>query len=277
LAAFLLGDVTSFGRYVSASTNANETQPRLFFFGQDTWRVNNKLSVNLGLRWEIYEPESVRGTGQGGWVDPATGEVRVAGKNGVDLRGNTNTSYTHFAPRLGIAYQWNPKTVIRLGYGRSYDIGVFRVHLRSRRYANLPVLASQSITRILWQPGQDFNTAFFLSSGPVLLNPATALDSGNCNSITDPTGTKTQCLGPNGRPLLPDWYQCFYSPVQQPSPDRRCLERYRTTPGHLDAQRHRFLRWQTRGLTQSAAARTIHSTMRGWPLRSPRFPATRQL
>jgi len=218
LAAFLLGDVTSFGRYVSASTNANETQPRLFFFGQDTWRVNNKLSVNLGLRWEIYEPESVRGTGQGGWVDPATGEVRVAGKNGVDLRGNTNTSYTHFAPRLGIAYQWNPKTVIRLGYGRSYDIGVFGSIFGHAVTQNLPVLASQSITTNTLATRQDFNTAFFLSSGPVLLNPATALDSGNCNSITDPTGTKTQCLGPNGRPLLPDGINAFIRPFNNRLP-----------------------------------------------------------
>src|SRR5882672_3582367 len=218
LAAFLLGDVTSFGRYVSQSTTANETQPRFFFFGQDTWRVSNKLTVNIGLRWEIYEPESVRGTGQGGWVDPATGEVRVAGKNGVDLRGNTNTSYTHFAPRLGIAYQWNPKTVIRLGYGRSYDIGVFGSIFGHAVTQNLPVLASQSITTNTLATRQDFNTAFFLSNGPVLLNPATALASGNCNSITDPTGTKAQCLGPNGRPLLPDGINAFIRPFNNRLP-----------------------------------------------------------
>ncbi len=209
LAAFLLGDVTFFERYVSSSTTANETQPRFFFFGQDTWRVNNKLTVNLGLRWEIYKPESVAGTGQGGWVDPATGEVRVAGTTGVDLQGNTNTSYTHFAPRLGVAYQWDSKTVIRLGYGRSYDIGVFGSIFGHAVTQNLPVLASQQTNTT---NGQDFNTAFFLSTGPVALNPATALTTNNCNSITDPTGTKTQCLGPNGRPLLPDGINAFVRP-----------------------------------------------------------------
>ena len=214
LAAFLLGDVTSFGRYVSQSTTANETQPRFFFFGQDTWRVSNKLTVNIGLRWEIYKPESVRGTGQGGWVDPLTGEVRVAGTQGVDLTGNTSTDYKHFAPRVGIAYQVNPKTVVRLGYGRSYDIGVFGTIFGHAVTQNVPVLASQEIDT---SNGQDFNTAFFLSNGPFKLDPATALDN-NCNSITDPTHTKTQCLGPNGRPLLPAGLNAFVRPFNNRLP-----------------------------------------------------------
>lgn len=229
LAAFLLGDVSSFGRYVSASTNANETQPRFFFFGQDTIRVTNKLTVNLGLRWEIYKPESVRGAGQGGWVDPITGEVRVAGQQGVDLTGNTSTDYKHFAPRLGIAYQIDPKTVIRLGYGRSYDIGVFGTIFGHAVTQNVPVLASQEINTT---NGQDFNTAFFLSNGPFALDPATALGgtlaTSNCNAQTDPNGvnpvtgaytpTQPQCVGPNGRPLLPNGLNAFIRPFNNRLP-----------------------------------------------------------
>jgi hypothetical protein len=216
LAAFILGDVTFFDRYVSVSTNAYETQPRLFFFGQDTWRVSNKLTVNLGLRWEIYRPESVAGAGQGGWVDPATGEVRVAGQQGVDLRGNTSTSYKHFAPRLGIAYQWNAKTVVRLGYGRSYDIGVFGTIFGHAVTQNLPVLASQEINTT---NGQDFNTAFFLSNGPFAVNPATALQN-NCvnNPITNPTNANKQCLGINGRALLPNGINAFVRPFNNRLP-----------------------------------------------------------
>jgi len=229
LAAFLLGDVTFFERYVSVSTDATETQPRLFFFGQDTWRVTNKLSVNLGLRWEIYRPESVAGTGKGGWVDAGTGEVRIAGTQGVDLRGNTSTSFTHFAPRLGVAYQWNPKTVVRLGYGRSYDIGVFGSIFGHAVTQNVPVLASQQTNTT---NGQDFNTAFFLSNGPVAANPATALGgtlaTSNCNAVTDPSGVnpvtgvftadKAQCVGVNGRPLLPDGLNAFVRPFNNRLP-----------------------------------------------------------
>ena len=214
LADFLLGYVTHFQRFVSSSTNAYETQPRLFFYGQDTWRVTNKFTLNLGLRWELYIPESVKGTGLGGWVDTGTGEMRVAGQNGVNLRGNTQTGYKHFGPRVGVAYQWNPKTVIRLGYGRSYDLGVFGTTFGHIVTQNLPVLAAQEY-RGGSVGAQDTFTAFFLNNGPIPFDPVKGLTSGNCNKITDPTGTlnpttglftpdKTECLGPNGRPLIPD-------------------------------------------------------------------------
>jgi hypothetical protein len=203
LAAFLLGDVTHFQRFVSSSLNASETQPRFFFYGQDTWRVTNKFTFTYGMRWELYRPESMAGKGLGGWVDVKTGEVRVAGENGVNLQGNTNMSYKHFAPRLGIAYQADPKTVIRMGYGRSYDLGVFGTTFGHIVTQNLPVLAAQEY-RGGAAGSQDGGVAFFLNNGPIAANPAALLQSGNCNKITDPTGTLTQCLGPNGRPMIPD-------------------------------------------------------------------------
>ncbi len=203
LAAFLLGDVTHFQRFVSSSTNAYETQPRRFFYAQDTWRATSKLTLNLGVRWDLYIPESVAGKGLGGWVDTATGEMRVAGQNGVNLQGNTSTYYRHISPRLGIAYQVNPKTVVRMGYGRSYDIGVFGTTFGHIVTQNLPVLAAQEYSGGS-AGAQDINTAFFLNNGPIAFDPASGLTVGNCNKITDPTGTKTQCLGPNGRPMIPD-------------------------------------------------------------------------
>ena len=209
-AGFLLATVSQFHRYVSNSTTATETQPRFFFYGQDTWRLTPKLSVNLGLRWEIYVPESAAGKEFGGWIDLGTGEVRVAGENGVNLRGNTDTSYKHFAPRVGVAYQLNQKTVVRMGYGRSYDIGVFGSIFGHFITQNLPVLGNQSLNTA---PG---GIAFTLAQGPPSFSPATALGgtlaTSNCNPITDPSGVvggvftpnKAQCVGVNGRPLQPD-------------------------------------------------------------------------
>src|SRR6476660_8418926 len=59
LASFLLGQTTGFSRYYSNSTDAQERQKRFFWYGQDTWRVSQKLTVNLGARWEMIFPETV--------------------------------------------------------------------------------------------------------------------------------------------------------------------------------------------------------------------------
>src|SRR5438270_4044686 len=146
LATFLLGDVTSFQRFVSTSLNAAERQKRWFFYGQDTWRLSPKLSINYGLRWEIYFPETVNGKGQGGFAYLDDLSIHVAGFGGTGLNGNTNNTLKNFAPRLGIAYQWNPKTVIRMGYGRRFDIGVFGSTFGHVVTQNLPVLANTDVS-----------------------------------------------------------------------------------------------------------------------------------
>ena len=64
LGTFLLGNVTQLQRFVSSSLNASEHQWRYFFYGQDTWRITPKLTLNYGLRWEIYMPESVNAKGE---------------------------------------------------------------------------------------------------------------------------------------------------------------------------------------------------------------------
>ena len=154
LATFLLGDVTSMARYVnnpllSNVNNAAERQKRLFFYGQDTYRATSKLTVNYGLRWEIYTPESVLAKGYGGFANivdnGGTGVIRVAGFGGFGLNGNVKNTLNAFAPRLGIAYQLTPKTVVRMGYGRSYDIGVFGSNFGHTVTQNLPVLIKQNI------------------------------------------------------------------------------------------------------------------------------------
>ena len=146
LATFLLGDVTNYSRYVSTSTNAKESQKIIFTYVQDTWRVTPNLTLNLGLRWEIYFPETVNGAGQGGFADLTTGAFRVAGYGPYDTAMNVQKDFKNLAPRVGIAYQLDPKTVIRTGYGRSFDIGVFGTLFGHVVTQNLPVLANQSLT-----------------------------------------------------------------------------------------------------------------------------------
>ncbi len=161
-ATMMLGDVSTFGRYVSSSTNAKEFQKRLFFYGQDTWRVNPKLTLNLGLRWDVYYPESVNGPGNGSLLNLKDGYMHVAGIGGVPSNlGWSIEEKKQFAPRLGATYQFDSKTVVRAGYGRSFDTGVFGSIFGHTVTQNIPVLANQQI------PEPSVSTpAFTLDAGP---------------------------------------------------------------------------------------------------------------
>lgn len=149
-ATFVLGQVTSFGRYIqnpdiAGSLNAKEFQKRLFLYAQDTWRASSKMTVNYGLRWELYFPEAVNGAGHGGLMNMSDGYLHVAGVGGIGTNMGWSPSWKALAPRVGIAYQLDPQTVIRAGYGRSFDIGVFGSIFGHVVTQNLPVLGNQSV------------------------------------------------------------------------------------------------------------------------------------
>ena len=177
LATFLLGDVTSLARYVTnpALTNPNnaaERQKRFFFYGQDSYRLTTKLTLSYGLRWEIYFPESVLAKDYGGFANivdnGGTGVIRVAGEGGYGLNGNVQNTLHAFAPRFGISYQVTPKTVVRMGYGRSYDMGVFGSNFGHTVTQNLPVLIKQNIdaSAVIAGANPNFIPLFNLAAGP---------------------------------------------------------------------------------------------------------------
>jgi len=166
-ATFALGDVSNFQRYVSTSTNAKEFQKRTFFYAQDTWRASNKLTLNLGVRWEYYFPETVNGAGQGSLLNMHDGYLHVAGIGGIGTNMDWQARKLHqFEPRIGIAYQLNEKTVVRTGYGRSFDIGVFGSIFGHTSTQNLPVLADQSLSN-----GLDSTTGVAFCLGADTDNP----------------------------------------------------------------------------------------------------------
>ena len=160
LASFMLGDPGVFSRSAGTTTDAKEYQRRWFFYGQDTWRATRKLTLNYGLRWELIFPESIKRPGDGSLLNLETGELFVGGVGEVNKHFNVKPAYKAFAPRLGIAYQPTDKTVIRLGYGRSFDIGTFGSLFGHTVTQNLPVLSTQFLKR------DDFQSVFNLSQGP---------------------------------------------------------------------------------------------------------------
>ncbi|RMG56521.1 MAG: TonB-dependent receptor, partial [Acidobacteria bacterium] len=147
--------------FVSPSFDAAERQNRLFFYGQDKWRMTPKLTFSYGVRWEIIFPETVNGDGNGGWLDLKTGEIRVAGIGDIGRDGNVETDLGAWAPRLGLAYQLNERTVLRVGYGRSFDIGTFGSIFGHFATQNLPVLSAQDLA-----PANNFDRVFNLADGP---------------------------------------------------------------------------------------------------------------
>jgi hypothetical protein len=144
---FVLGQPTAYGRYVSESTNAKEFQKRTFFYGQDTWRATKNLTLNLGLRWDLFFPESVNANGNGSLMNLTDGYMHIAGIGGIPTNMGWDIQKSHqFAPRIGVMYQLGEKTVIRAGYGRSFDTGVFGSIFGHVVTQNLPVLANQQLS-----------------------------------------------------------------------------------------------------------------------------------
>jgi outer membrane receptor protein involved in Fe transport len=195
LATFLLGDVTSFRRYVSPNTDARERQWRHFYYAQDTWRVNQRLTLNYGLRLDIINPQTVNEPGNAGFLDLSTGEIMVAGVGDINLAGNVENKL-NWAPRLGVTYQLDERTVIRGGYGRTYDIGVFGSLFGHSVTQNLPVLAVQELNA-----PSNFDRVFTLNQGPV---PPTFPDVPANGRFPLPNGVFARALPTQQRPPTVD-------------------------------------------------------------------------
>ena len=203
LASFVLGDTNSFGRYVSTSTNAKEFQKRFFFYGQDTWRATPKLIVNVGTRYEYYSPESVNGNGNGALMNLSTGYLYVAGVGKNNRSMGWQAAKNTWNPRLGVSYQFNDKTVVRAGYGRSFDLGVFGSIFGHVVTQNLPVLADQSVSSSA-QTGTTYTQPFDLTTGPPTLAPTFVPSNGLLPSPGYAVQTKAR-PNPLRLPTLDAW------------------------------------------------------------------------
>jgi outer membrane receptor protein involved in Fe transport len=97
----------------------NYRQREYFWYVQDDIRVNSKLTLNLGLRYEYATPRWEANNVLSNF-DPATKTMLTAKDGDIYSRSLVNPDKNNFAPRFGFAYSVNPKTVVRGGYGWSY-------------------------------------------------------------------------------------------------------------------------------------------------------------
>jgi hypothetical protein len=119
-AEFLLGYPSRVGK-ATQFTNPNALRFSTWSaYGRDSWQATRKLTVNFGLRWEYYPIYSHDHYGAVRY-DPATYNILIGGEGGVPWDTGASASKKNFAPRLGMAYRLDSKTVIRGGYGISID------------------------------------------------------------------------------------------------------------------------------------------------------------
>ncbi len=111
--------MSGFGKSVQFEVmTARENQYGLYV--NDRWQVNDKLTVNAGLRWEYYPLMSRddRGLEQ---LNLQTFNVALGGVGGNADDLGIKVSKGLFAPRVGAAYRINDDTVFRAGYGRTFN------------------------------------------------------------------------------------------------------------------------------------------------------------
>ncbi|HEX3820515.1 MAG TPA: carboxypeptidase regulatory-like domain-containing protein [Candidatus Sulfotelmatobacter sp.] len=95
------------------------------YFAQDTYKVTPRLTLNYGIRYEFQAPYTEEHDLASNYVpnpsDPTTGGTILLAGRGGNSRSLVNARWNQFAPRFGLAFQIDPKTVLRGGWGLFYS------------------------------------------------------------------------------------------------------------------------------------------------------------
>jgi len=153
LANFLLGYSPGFITRGDPGGPFLQSSKEIAFFVQDDWKVRPDLTLNLGLRYDIFTAPTERFDAQTNF-DPVARTLIVAGENAPNGRDLANTDKNNFGPRIGFAWSGfkDDKTVVlRGGYGLLYATDISAIQ-------------------------------------PLTANPGTGASSYNCNPITNPGG-----------------------------------------------------------------------------------------
>jgi hypothetical protein len=119
LADFYVGARSSY--QLATQVEAKVRQQGHFLYLQDDWKATNKLTLNLGLRWDwmtpVYDADNRLAN-----FDPSRNQlVEARGGSGIEGRTLQRQPWNNFAPRLGAAYQLNSRTVLRGGYALGWN------------------------------------------------------------------------------------------------------------------------------------------------------------
>ena len=199
IADFMLGQIKT-SNYEQPMPETGRRNYNLGIFFQDDWKATQKLTLNLGLRWE-QESSLIIANNIYSRFDPNTGTLLVAGQN-ASRSLNVTEPKADFSPRIGLAYSLDNKTVIRAAFGTFYGT-IFQNlggQLAYPGYDNTP--SYNNLGTAIAQP-------FTLSQGMPLVaaiplsNPALAIANSSASNPYSITGVSFNQLNPMA--LVQQW------------------------------------------------------------------------
>lgn len=166
------------GRSVKFTQNSNSVQSGLYyipaFYAQDTWKATRRLTLSLGLRWEIYSPWREDQGQMATYIPGIQSKTFPTAPLGMvyqaDPQYNYNTDFVNLGPRIGFAWDLfgDGRTAIRGGFGTSYDGILAEVALSGNQPFSLGITNSN--------PGPLSNPyANVANPFPYTVNPAKAV------------------------------------------------------------------------------------------------------
>jgi len=181
LANFLLGYRPGFVTRGATGTDAMLSSKEIAFFVQDDWKATENLTLNLGLRYDLFTAPTERHDRISNF-DPATGNIIVAGPDNRDLAKN---DLNNFGPRLGFAYSFGKAKsyVLRGGYGIVYSVdasGIPSLNINpgngNGRYDCNPInnpggCPAGALVRNMYDNGLPSAPGFFASRGSTFVSP----------------------------------------------------------------------------------------------------------
>ncbi len=160
-------------------------------FVQDDWHASSILTLNLGVRYDIFTPFTEAHNAISNF-NPATAKIDVAGVDGVNDHADLQTTYTNVAPRIGFALTPKPGLVLRGGFGISY--------------------VPENYTSNASLKNQPFVSSYYEQNGSAPANPGAGNGVGNGagqfqlglplpvpTSATNPSGSISDVLDPHFR------------------------------------------------------------------------------
>jgi hypothetical protein len=152
-------------------------------FVEDNWKANSKLTMNAGLRYDIFEI-------------PQPAMPNTLTTLTTNYTSTINIPKGQFAPRLGVAYQLTPKTVVRTGYGMFYAKTSNSTYYATR--VENGVIQQTFNCSVTTCPSLSFPNVIFTPPGPTMVAPFTGALTPQVVPFTPPSATQvTRGMSPN--------------------------------------------------------------------------------